>query len=76
MPRHLRRWIDLREALKKAEAQAAAKKTTTDEAVAELEKAKLVGGQHEARVTEVQVELQDATKKLELLEKEKEERSS
>lgn len=37
--------------------------------VAELEKAKLVAGQHEARVTEVQVKLQDAAKKLEALEK-------
>ena len=61
----------LREALKKAETAAAA-----NEAMVELEKAKLVGEQHEARVTEVQVELQDATKKLEVLEKEKEKQSS
>ena len=60
----------MREALKKAEAKAAAKKTAADKAVVELEKAKLAGEQHEARVTEVQVELQNATKKLEVLEKE------
>ncbi|XP_073352033.1 uncharacterized protein [Aegilops tauschii subsp. strangulata] len=60
----------LREALKKAEAEATAKKMATEKAVAELEKAKLAAEQHEARVTEVQVELQDAAKKLEALEKE------
>ena len=43
----------MKEALKKAKAEAAAKKTTTDQAVAELEKAKLAGEKHEARVTEV-----------------------
>jgi hypothetical protein len=60
----------LREALKKAKAEAATKKTAADKAVAELEQAKLAGEQHEARVTEVQVELQDAVKKLEAIEKE------
>ena len=44
--------------------------------MAELEKAKLVGEQHEARVAEVQVELKDAIQKLEGLEKEQEECSS
>ena len=57
----------LREALKKAEAKAAAKKTAADKAVVGLEKAKLAGEQHEARLTEVLVELQDAAKKLEVL---------
>ncbi|XP_048555197.1 phosphatidylinositol 3,4,5-trisphosphate 5-phosphatase 2-like [Triticum urartu] len=81
------RWLDeaqaaapkvesLKEALKKAEAAAAAKKMVANEAVAELEKAKLVGEQHEAGITEVQVELHDASKKLEALEKGKEEQSS
>lgn len=60
----------LREALKKPEAEAAAKKTVANKVVSELEKAKLAGEQHEARVAEVQVELQDAAKKLEILEKE------
>nr|XP_020157014.1 nucleolar and coiled-body phosphoprotein 1-like [Aegilops tauschii subsp. strangulata] len=59
----------LKEALKKAEAEAAKKKITAEKAVVELEKAKLAAEQHEARVTEVQVELQDAAKKLEALEK-------
>ena len=66
----------MREDLKKAEVEAAAKKTAADKVVAELEKAKSADDQHEARVAEVQVELQDAAKKLEALEKEQEERSS
>ena len=44
--------------------------------MAELEKSKLAADQHEARVTKVQVGLQDDAKRLEALEKEREERSS
>ena len=47
----------MREALKKAGVKATEKKTAAEKAVSELERAKLAAEQHEARVTEVQVEL-------------------
>ena len=66
----------LKEALKKAEAEAAGKRTAAERAVSELEQAKRAAKQHESRVTEVQGELQDAAEKLEALEKGQEKQSS
>ena len=58
----------LKAALKKAEAEAAKKKAAAEKAMAELEKAKMTGEKHEARVTEVQVELKNVVTKCEALE--------
>ena len=66
----------LNEALKKAEVEAAERRTAAERAVSELEQAKRAAKQHESQVTEVQGELQDATEKLEALEKGWEEQSS
>ena len=66
----------LKAALEKAKAEAVAEKEATVKAMEDIEKAKLAGEKHKARVAKVQVELNDAIKKFEVLEKEQEERSS
>ena len=58
-------------ALKKAKAEAVAKKAATKKVLAELEKVKTAGEKHGARVAKVQVELKDAVTKCEPLSKSK-----